>query len=68
MVEPEEEARHRAVKAEIQRDEAAIGEEQERSGCHILATNVLPKREELTDDELLAEHKGATRSNEGSDS
>jgi hypothetical protein len=42
----------------LERNEAAIGEDLERSGCYILATNVLPGSGELTDDELLAEYKG----------
>lgn len=52
-----EEIRYR-IKAKLKRDEAAIGEELERAGRYILATNILSEREELTNDELLAEYKG----------
>jgi transposase len=52
-----EEIRYR-LKAELERDEAAIGEDLEHSGRYLLATNVLPGSGELTDDELLAEYKG----------
>lgn len=52
-----EEIRYR-VKAELERDEATIGEELERSGRYILATNVASESGEPTDDELLAEYKG----------
>jgi transposase len=58
-----EEIRYRLAKVELQRDEAAIEEEAKRLGRYVLATNVLPKEdggseEELTDDRLLAEYKG----------
>jgi transposase len=53
-----EEVRYHIVKVEVERDEAAVEEELERSGRYLLATNVLPEREELTNDELLAEYKG----------
>jgi len=46
------------VKAELERDEAAIGEELERSGRYILATNVPSESGEPTDEELLGEYKG----------
>jgi transposase len=46
------------IKAKLKRDEAAIGEELERSGRYILATNIPSEGEELTNDELLAEYKG----------
>jgi hypothetical protein len=46
------------IKAKLKRDEAAIGEELERSGRYILATNIPSEAEELTNDELLAEYKG----------
>jgi transposase len=52
-----EEVRYR-VKAELERDEATIGEELERSGRYILATGVASESGEPTDDELLAEYKG----------
>jgi transposase len=52
-----EEIRYR-IKTELKRDEKSIGEELERSGRYILATNVLSEREELTNDELLAEYRG----------
>ncbi len=52
-----EEIRYR-IKTELKRDEKSIGEELERSGRYILATNVLFEREELTNDELLAEYRG----------
>jgi transposase len=52
-----EEIRYR-IKAKLKRDEAAIGEELERAGGYILATNILSEREELTNDELLAKYKG----------
>ena len=51
-----EEVRYR-IEAELERDEAAIEEELERSGRYILATNVLDPQE-LTNDELIAEYKG----------
>ena len=46
-----------AIEAELERDEAAIEEELERSGRYILATNVLDPQE-LTNDELIAAYKG----------
>ncbi len=52
-----EEIRYR-LKAELERDEAAIGGELECSGRYILATNVLGESGGPTDDELLAEYKG----------
>jgi len=52
-----EEIRYR-IKAKLKRDEAAIGEELERSGRYILATNIPSEGEELPNDELLAEYKG----------
>ena len=52
-----EEIRYRITKVEVERDEAAIEEELERSGRYILATSVLDSGE-LTNDELLAEYKG----------
>lgn len=52
-----EEIRYR-IKAELERDEAVIEEELERSGRYILATNVPSESGEPTDDELLAEYKG----------
>jgi hypothetical protein len=52
-----EEIRYR-IKAKLKRDEAAIGEELERSGRYILATKIPSEGEELTNDELLAEYKG----------
>ncbi len=52
-----EEIRYR-IKAELERDEAAIGEELERSGRYILATNVLSESGAPTDEEMLAEYKG----------
>jgi transposase len=51
------EVRYR-LKVELERDEARIEEELERSGRYILATNVTSGSAELTDDELLAEYKG----------
>src|SRR5215207_4261120 len=59
-----EEIRYRVAKVEVERDEAAIEEELERSGRYILATNVLDG-EELTDDRLLAEYKGRYTIEEG---
>jgi transposase len=50
-----EEIRYR-VENELQRDEAAIAEELERSGRYVLATNIL-EGQELTNDDLLAEYK-----------
>jgi transposase len=47
------EVRYR-IKAELERDEAAIAEDLEHSGRYILATNVL----KLKGDELLTEYKG----------
>jgi len=51
-VEPKE-VRYR-IKADLERDEAAIAEKLEHSGRYILATNVL----KLKGDELLTECKG----------
>ncbi len=48
-----EEVRYR-IKAELERDEAAIADDLEHSGRYILATNVL----KLKGDELLTEYKG----------
>jgi transposase len=55
-----EELRYRVAKVEVERDEAAVEEESERSGRYVLATNVILEEggeEELTDDRLLAEYK-----------
>jgi transposase len=52
-----EQIRYR-VKAELERQEAAIAEELECSGRYILATNVHSEGGEQSDDDLLAEYKG----------